>query len=124
MVTIDFGNGVTMEAPEGVQQNPGQGIDSIVGSFVGEGFECQYDHGLYSDQLNDMDGATVEQTVLSGIDARLVTAPPDFDGLHVPEVVKTVIGARRLTVTCRSASDETRQTVRTILTSLHVEPTD
>lgn len=124
MVTIDFGQGVTLQAPGDVVQVPEQGIDSIVGSFAGAGFTCQYDHGLYSNDLKSVEGSTEQTVDLNGVSARLVAAAPDFDGLHVPEIAKTVIGARRLTITCRSNDEDARQVVRGILHSLQVSPNE
>lgn len=122
--TIDLGSGVTLQAPAGVVQVPDQGIDSIVGAFRGEGFECRYDHGLYSGDLSTVEGAADERIHVAGVAARLVSAPPDFDGLHVPEIAKTSRGARRLTVSCRSKDDAARDTVKNILMSLQIAPTE
>lgn len=124
LITIDLGSGVTVQASGDVAQVPEQGIDSIVGSFGGNGFTCRYDHGLYSNDLSSIESAVVQQVDLKGVPARLVSADPDFDGLHVPEIAKTVIGARRLTVTCHSNNEKTRQRVRAILTSLEIAPAD
>jgi len=120
---IDLGNGVTLQAPDGAVQTPEQGIDSIVGRIRGDGFECQYDHGLYSNDMKSVENAETEALDLSGVSARLVTAPPDFIGLHVPVIAKTVIGDRKLTVTCHS-NDQARQAVLDMLQSLHVPPAE
>ncbi|MEQ9488145.1 MAG: hypothetical protein RIM72_04015 [Alphaproteobacteria bacterium] len=118
---IDLGGGVTLQAPIEVQQTPGDGIDSIAGSFSGDGFECRYDHGLYSSDLSDVRNATVEQVRVAGVAARLVSATDEFDGLHVPEIAKSSRGARRLTISCQSADEATRSIVRDILMSLQIE---
>lgn len=121
---LDLGNGATLQVPDGVDQKPEQGVDSIVGSFSGEGFTCQFDHGLYASDLSEIENRKEEAVVLDGLPARLVSAPPDFDALHVPETKRSVIGSVRLTVTCRSETESARKTVREILSSLKMNPAD
>jgi hypothetical protein len=111
---------IRLTVPEKTVLESGQGTDSTVGTIRGPGFECNYDLGLYSNSLKDIKDATVKTIDVSGRTARLVQAPPDFDGLYIPETTRTALGPLRLSITCKSADEPTRQTVVKLLRSVKI----
>ena len=113
--TID--NLVTLELPPDARGKPGQGIDSIIGSIKGKGFTCEYDLGVYSNHLTGIEGSSEQVLTISGRPARLVEAPPDFDGLHIADIEKTLLGPRLFTISCKSGDKDARDAVRTMLRS-------
>jgi hypothetical protein len=83
-------------APEGVVDQQAQGIDSLVGSYVGEGLRIDFDFGMYSGGVVGVGqvGTSTSITV-DGLAAELMTAEPgQYEGydtahvtaLHVPDV--------------------------------------
>ncbi len=120
MRDLTIADDIRVTVPEKTVLEPGQGADSTVGEIRGPGFECKYDLGLYSSSLQGIKDAKVETIDVSGRTAQLVQAPPNFDGLYIPETTQTALGPLRLTITCRSADEPTRETVVKLLRSVKI----
>lgn len=62
--------------PPGWRHAPGQGIDSLVGAFTGDGITLLFDYGLYSDPLAYDDDPTydVRRESIAGREAKVAAA--------------------------------------------------
>jgi hypothetical protein len=71
--TADVG-GFAIALPPGWEYRPSQGIDSLVGDFVGDGVTLNFDYGWYSNSLaEDSDPAyVVTHEIIDGIRAKMV----------------------------------------------------
>jgi hypothetical protein len=117
---IELGDVLHVQIPDGAVHKAGQGIDSLIGTLTGDGFKCDYDLGVYSNRLLEYADSTTDITI-SGRPARLVWSGPDFDGIHVSDIEKTLLGQRTLTITCNSADATARAVVRKILKSIEID---
>ncbi len=87
---------LSFQAPPGVVDQHAQGIDSLVGSYEGEGLEVSFDFGMYSGWVLEVGKAGTSLAIdVDGFDATLMTAEPGqvegFDttymtAMHVPGV--------------------------------------
>ncbi len=104
-------------APAGTAYQPGEGIDSIIGTFDAADFQLQSDYGAYSDSLitlSEVDQYQAWDVEVDGKSAKIVTAyaplysteRPYFIGIHFPELGETVIGKTRLTIYALLASPD------------------
>lgn len=120
MVEIELRDGISLQAPAGARLQEGNGTDSQVGKIIGPGFECQYDIGLYSNDLKTFAGATLIETLVAGHPARLMQQGDAMDALHIPQVSKTRLGEVKLTLFCKSSSEQARAAVRAMFKTLRI----
>ncbi len=99
----------SLSAPAGTTYTPGQGIDSMIGSFDAASFQLNFDYGAYSDpltHLHDNDGYQTREVEVDGRTAIIVSAyapaysdqQPYVIGIHFPNLGQSVVGTQRLTV--------------------------
>ena len=109
------GNAFSLRAPAGTQYKPGQGTDSLVGTFASTDFEITSDYGLYSDPLSQWKSNAqynARAVEIDGKPAKLVTAyapelaadRPYVIGLHVANVKRSTLGAVKLSLIASVAS--------------------
>lgn len=75
--------GFTISLPPDWEYRPLQGIDSLVGNFVGDGVTMSFDFGWYSNSLvEDSDPAyTVTYETIDGENAKIVVPKSTTDGM-------------------------------------------
>jgi hypothetical protein len=109
---VDAGS-FSFMAPPSLQKQGGQAIDSQAGQLSNDTLTLHYDYGLYSDPLSaraEVRDHRSRTGVLDGFEAQFVSftylpdpqgkVPPKpyCEGVHVPLVKRSLIGALRLTL--------------------------
>lgn len=105
---------------------PEQGIDSLVGSFSGDGVSLSFDYGWYSNSLpyDDDPAYEVHQESIDGRAAKVVAArgPAGTTGVYIPLAVKPAAGengmATRLRISGMDLTAAQQHTVMQILRSV------
>ena len=116
-------------APAGTKFLHDQGADSFVGNFDGPGFKLYFDYGAYSNpMLNDetMHNYETEKAIVQDKQARIITAYvplradkfPYFIGIHFPDLGKSVIGSKKLTLFAWVERTEDYALIKEILSTI------